>query len=98
MKKFLSLLLVCCAFAALSAKELKVLMIGNSFSASVHTYLPKMVEAGKTHKLKLANALSAAAPLNATARISTMKKPTPKAHPTPLTLWAKKPPAPNFLI
>ena len=56
MKKILALLLICCAFAALSAKELKVLMIGNSFSASVHAYLPKMVEAGKTHKLKLANA------------------------------------------
>ena len=56
MKKILTAVLVLCSVFALSAKELKVLMIGNSFSASVHAYLPKMVEAGKTHKLKLANA------------------------------------------
>ena len=44
------------ALCTLSAKELKVLMIGNSFSESVLIYLPSMVEAGKTHKLYLANA------------------------------------------
>ena len=56
MKIFALLLLACCTLCTLSAKELKVLMIGNSFSASVHRYLPKIVEAGKTHKLLLANA------------------------------------------
>ena len=56
MKKFIAIALCCCAVLTLSAKELKVLMIGNSFSNSVLTYLPGMVEAGKTHKLKLANA------------------------------------------
>ncbi len=42
------------AAATLSAKELKVLMIGNSFSQSVMTYLPKMVKAEKKHKLEIA--------------------------------------------
>lgn len=56
MKQIATFLLVCCALCTLSAKELKVLMIGNSFSASVHRYLPKIVEAGKQHKLLLGNA------------------------------------------
>ena len=56
MKKIIAIALTLCAVLSLSAKDLKVLMIGNSFSNSVLTYLPKMVEAGKTHKLKLANA------------------------------------------
>ena len=56
MKRILLIALACCGVLSLSAKELKVLMIGNSFSNSLFAYLPKMVEAGKTHKLKLANA------------------------------------------
>ena len=56
MKKFLLLLLAAAMFSPLSAKELKVLMIGNSFSESVLIYLPQMVEAGKSHKLYLVNA------------------------------------------
>lgn len=53
MKKSLILLLL---FAAtlVGAKELKVLMIGNSFSLSVLEYLPKLVVDGGKHKLKLA--------------------------------------------
>lgn len=56
MKKIFTLLLVLCGVFSLCAKELKVLMIGNSFSNSLFAYLPKMVEASKKHKLKLANA------------------------------------------
>ena len=55
MKKIFLLLIISCT-VPLSAKELKVLMIGNSFSQSVLKYLPKIVEAGKQHKLLLANA------------------------------------------
>ena len=43
---------LCCV---LSAKELKVLMIGNSFSNSVGVYLPKIVKASG-HKLELTSA------------------------------------------
>ena len=57
MKKIAAIaLILCCGLFTLSAKELKVLMIGNSFSNSVLRYFPQLVEAGKVHKLKLANA------------------------------------------
>ena len=56
MKFFAFLLSVCCALCTLNARELKVLMIGNSFSASVFRTLPKIVQAGKEHKLLLGNA------------------------------------------
>ena len=39
------------AAVTLSAKELKVLMIGNSFSQSVLAYLPNIVKAEKEHKI-----------------------------------------------
>ena len=39
------------------AKDLKVLMIGNSFSQSVLTYLPKLAEAAPDCKLKLGQAM-----------------------------------------
>ena len=81
MKKSLTLLLVCCAFAALSAKELKVLMIGNSFSASVHAFLPKMVEAGKTHKLKLANAFIGGCTIERHCKNIDAEKTKPNAKP-----------------
>ena len=41
MKKIFLLLIISCT-VPLSAKELKVLMIGNSFSQSVLKYLPKI--------------------------------------------------------
>lgn len=56
MKKTLLFLAVLCCAAGLSAKELKVLMIGNSFSNSVKQFLPKVVEAGKKHSLLLGSA------------------------------------------
>ena len=40
----------------LPGKELKVLMIGNSFSRSVYSYLPQLVNEEKTHKLVLTSA------------------------------------------
>ena len=39
------------------AKELKILMIGNSFSQSVLTYLPKIAAAAPDCKLKLGQAM-----------------------------------------
>ncbi len=50
----LSFVLMLSAFS-LSAKELKVLMIGNSFSISVVAYLPAIVKAEKKHQLLLAS-------------------------------------------
>jgi hypothetical protein len=56
MKKTLFLLTALVCAAGLSAKELKVLMIGNSFSRSVTQFLPQVVEAGKKHTLLLCSA------------------------------------------
>ena len=46
-----------------SAKELKVLMIGNSFSVCVGKYLPSIVNAGQKHKLVLTSAYIGGCPL-----------------------------------
>lgn len=43
----------CAWIGAASAKDLKVLMIGNSFSNSVGTYLPELVRAYPEHSLEL---------------------------------------------
>ena len=56
MKKILMLVAVFCCIAGVSAKELKVLMIGNSFSNSVKQYLPKVTESAKKHTLILGSA------------------------------------------
>lgn len=54
MKKFLVMLLICCAAAA-SAKDLSVLMIGNSFSLPLTNTLHHIVKASGKHKVYLAS-------------------------------------------
>ena len=49
-------LILCLGIGTLSAKELKVLMIGNSFSICVGTYLPQIVKSVPGHKLELTSA------------------------------------------
>ena len=56
MKKSCVILLTLLCCAGVSARELKVLMIGNSFSNSVKTYLPKVTAASGKHKIVLASA------------------------------------------
>ena len=90
MKKILALLLICCAFAALSAKELKVLMIGNSFSNSVLRYFPLIVEAGKEHKLTLANAYIGGCTLERHCRNIDDEKTNPKGTPYTFHFVGKK--------
>lgn len=55
MKTLLTLTVLCLSLAV-SAKELKVLMIGNSFSQSVLGYLPILLKADTGNKLTIANA------------------------------------------
>ena len=53
-KKQLIVSLVCMtAMLPLSAKDLKVLMIGNSFSVCVGNVLPKIVKSAPDHSLEL---------------------------------------------
>ena len=56
MKKTTILLAAFLCAVSLSAKELKVLMIGNSFSNSVKTFLPKVVQSSGKHTLILGSA------------------------------------------
>ena len=69
-----TLLMAAALFAAatLSAKELKVLMIGNSFSQSVLSYLPRIVKAEKKHNLLLAQMMIGGCTLN--RHIAELKK------------------------
>ena len=90
MKKTLTLLIICCAFAALSAKELKVLMIGNSFSNSVLRYFPLIVEASKEHKLTLANAYIGGCTLERHCQNIDDEKTNPKGTPYTFNFVGKK--------
>ncbi len=56
MKAFLLAAAAMIAFSC-GAKDLKVLMVGNSFSQSVLAYLPKLAEAAPDCKLKLGQAM-----------------------------------------
>ena len=60
MKMFAKLLqiglVLCLGTGVLSAKELKVLMIGNSFSVCVGTYLPRIVKSVPGNQLELTSA------------------------------------------
>ena len=49
-------LVLCLGTGVLSAKELKVLMIGNSFSICVGTYLPQIVKSVPGNRLELTSA------------------------------------------
>lgn len=62
MKKCLILLMLLAA-TVVSAKELKVLAIGNSFSLSVLKCLPKIVEDSGKHKLKFATTYIGGCPI-----------------------------------
>jgi hypothetical protein len=90
MKKIVLIALACCGVLSLSAKELKVLMIGNSFSNSLFTYLPKMVEAGKTHKLKLANAYIGGCTLERHCRNVDAEKTDPELKPYSFVVTGEK--------
>ena len=56
MKKVILFFAALLCVVSLSAKELKVLMIGNSFSNSVQVCFPKVVKASGKHKLILGSA------------------------------------------
>ena len=90
MKKIVLIALACCGVLSLSAKELKVLMIGNSFSNSIFTYLPRMVEAGKTHKLKLANAYIGGCTLERHCRNIDAEKTQPDLKPYTFVVTGEK--------
>jgi hypothetical protein len=71
----------------LSAKELKVLMIGNSFSICVGKYLPQIVNAEKKHKLELTSAYIGGCALDKHyAKLLEAEK-NPKVKPYKISVW-----------
>ena len=63
-KMLLAGLILCTGIGLLSAKELKVLMIGNSFSICVGKNLPQIVHSFPNHKLELTSAFIGGCPLD----------------------------------
>ncbi len=63
MNKMAAVLISSALGCGVGAAELKVLMIGNSFSQSVLTYLPSMVRKDPEHRLMLTNAYIGGCPL-----------------------------------
>jgi len=71
----------------ISAKELKVLMIGNSFSICVGKYLPAMVSAEKKHKLVLTSAYIGGCALDKHyAKLLEAEK-NPQVKPYKISVW-----------
>ena len=74
----------------LSAKELKVLMIGNSFSRCVGVYLPRLVNAENKHHLILTSAYIGGCPLHKHhAKLLEAEK-NPAVKPYKITVWDSK--------
>ena len=91
MKVFLQfaavLALLCVTTGKLPAKELKVLMIGNSFSVCVGKYLPAIVSAEKKHKLELTSAYIGGCALNKHyAKLQEAEK-NPEVKPYKISVW-----------
>ena len=72
-------------FAA--AKELKVLMIGNSFSICVGKYLPQVVKADKKHRLILTSAYIGGCSLEKHYKQLQKAEKTPSFTPYKITVW-----------
>lgn len=86
-KKSIFLLIVFSLIATLSAKELKVLMIGNSFSICVGKFLPQIVNAEKKHKLILTSAYIGGCPLEKHYKKLLEAEKDPKVTPYKVTVW-----------
>lgn len=71
----------------LAAKELKVLMIGNSFSICVGKYLPQIVNAEKKHQLELTSAYIGGCALDKHyAKLQEAEK-NPEVKPYKVSVW-----------
>ena len=84
---FTVLLLLTILTGTLSAKELKVLMIGNSFSICVGIYLPQIVNTEKKHRLELTSAYIGGCALDKHyAKLLEAEK-DPKVKPYKVSYW-----------
>ncbi len=79
-------LVIAAASSILEAKELKVLMIGNSFSDSVGAYLPSIVNRSG-HKLELTGVYIGGCSLAQHSKYLTGAEKDPSIHPYRITVW-----------
>ena len=86
MKKSIVVLLLALVFA-LPAKELKVLMIGNSFSICVGNYLPQMVKSVPGCKLTLTSAYIGGCSLDTHSKNLKEAEKNPKAAQYKINVW-----------
>ena len=85
------LLMIGLGSARLNARELKVLMIGNSFSDSTGVYLPKIVK-DSGHKLELTSAYIGGCSLEQHSRNLAAAEKDPSFSPYRITVWNSEEP------
>ena len=85
-------LLAAAAAVPLSAKELKVLMIGNSFSICVGRNLPQIVKASKEHQLELTSCYIGGCTLDKHSANLAKAEKDPSFKPYGITVWNSKNP------
>ena len=91
-KLLLSCLLLAAAVIPAFGKDLKVLMIGNSFSVCVGVYLPSIVNSFPKHSLELTSAYIAGCPLDKHAANLKKAETDPNFKPYRMTVWTSVPP------
>ena len=85
-------LILCFGIGTLSAKELKVLMIGNSFSICVGTYLPQIVKSVPGHKLELTSAYIGGCTFDRHSENLKKAEENPDFKPYLISVWTSQPP------
>ena len=85
-KSILTGLLIVLGLGFLNAKELKVLMIGNSFSDSVGVFLPRIVKAAG-HKLELTGVFIGSCSLERHSKNLDAAEKDPSFAPYRITVW-----------
>ncbi len=85
-------LVLCLGIGVLSAKELKVLMIGNSFSICVGTHLPQIVKSVPGHKLELTSAYIGGCTFDRHSDNLKKAEKDPEFKPYVITVWTSQPP------
>lgn len=87
MRFLLTLFCLSLAFCTLEAKELKVLMIGNSFSTSVTKFLPQVVNSVPGHTLQLTSAYIGGCQLERHYNNLLKSEKDPQFHPYEITTF-----------
>jgi len=90
-RRFFTVLVLLFGIGSLGAKELKVLMIGNSFSQCVGKYLPQIVNSVPGHKLELTGAFIGGCPLERHANNLKQAEENPEFKPYSIAFWNSDP-------